>query len=120
MKKLMIFGVEALALGLHSDPWRRKAMKLAATAIMIFLAIGGCSEKDQNCVQAPQCPDDTSRTSTPDPTIWNIWPNEDHATWTYSYSIKQNKNWEGPIRYYPTPDAIPAFTWEEVQDLLNS
>jgi hypothetical protein len=87
-------------------------MKHAALILAILLVLGGCRD-DDSC---PVCPKDGA--SVADPTISNIWPNEDLTTWTFSYTLRQQDTIG--VTYYPTRDDIPAFGWDDVERMLAS
>jgi hypothetical protein len=90
-------------------------MKYAALTIILLLVLGGCKEDDRGCTL---CPGDSSFTFAKNPTISNIWPNEDLTSWTFSYSIGQGASPE--FTYYQDPNDIPAFTWDDAERLIDS
>ena len=93
--------------------WTQNMSLLRLAAVVALLTIAGCKDDETPCLQCP--PPDT----TPSPTIENIWPNADKMTWTFDYTSEETLP-NIPSRLYPTPDDIPAFSWDDVREVLAS
>jgi hypothetical protein len=68
---------------------------IALLGLLVGIAIaGGCAD---TCTEPDCCP--------PYPTLENIWPNEDQASWVYQYTYRF-WDWSG-FRIYPDADSVP-------------
>jgi hypothetical protein len=87
-------------------------MKLVRAILMFVVAcfvITGCGDDE------PSRP----RITTGNPTISNIWPNDDGRAWTYAYT---QRIWDwAPTRHYPTEEEVPPLpTMDELAAILGS
>jgi hypothetical protein len=78
--------------------------KLFFGLFAILLIFTGCDD-DSDCVNCP---------TAGSPTLDNIWPNPDSASWTYNHAMTA---WDGEWTLYPTPEDVPdepVPDWNEV------
>jgi hypothetical protein len=68
--------------------------KLFFGLFAILLIVAGCDD-DSDCVNCPPAGS---------PTLDNIWPNPDSASWTYDHAMTA---WDAEWTLYPTPDDVP-------------
>jgi hypothetical protein len=80
-----------------------------ALLLAIGLVLGGCSEDECTCVKC----------CVPDPTLANIWPNEDGTWWNYDYESRFLDSIT--LTVYESEDDVPAApSLDEIETLLNT
>ena len=90
-----------------------KALFLGIAAILVVVA--GCDD-DSDCVNCPP----RGVGPTPNPTLENIWPNDNGMRWVYDHTAA---HWNADVTYYPTEDAVPMHSlphWYEVFEYLET
>ena len=54
----------------------------------------------------------------PEPTVENLWPNQDGTFWTYDYTWRA---WDSEVNYYADEDSLPPLpSMDEIENLLRN